>query len=367
MATVAMDAATSVGRPSLDTEKLHAFLGRLMGDMAGAIAASLCALGDRLGLFKALAGGGPATSTELAERAGIHERYAREWLRGMASARYLEYDPASCRYSLPVEHALALADEGGLLFMGGAFDQLRGLAGPLDQLASAFRSGDGVPQAAYDDELYRGIERMSAGWFNNLLVQQWIPALPGVQERLEQGGNVADIGCGSGQALIRLAQAFPRSRFVGYDTFGEAVARATANAERAAVGDRVRFVRRDAAEQLRERYDLITAFDMLHDAPRPDALLRAVREALTPEGVLLVLEVAGGPTPEANVGPLATIKYGTSVLYCLPTALANGAEGLGSLGLPEPALRALCTEAGLTQVRRIPQQNPFNALYEVRP
>jgi SAM-dependent methyltransferase len=346
--------------------KLQTFMGRTMQDMSGAMVSFMCAIGDRLGLFRLLAGAGPATSAELATRANIGERYAREWLSALASAGYLEYDPTSERFALPPEHAMILAAEGTPMFMGGGYQLLTGLLKPFDQVVRAFQEGGGIPQEAYDENLREGMERVSAGWFEHMLVPQWLPAIPDIQSRLERGTDVADIGCGSGRALIQLARAFPNSRFVGYDIFQPVLARATANAKAAGVSDRVRFEQRDLVDGLPGRYFLITLFDSLHDVSDPAKGLRAACEALNPGGACLVLEMNCADRLEQNAGPAATMLYGTSVLYNLPVSLATGSPGVGTMGLPESRLKELCEAAGFGSIRRLPVQNPFHALYEVR-
>jgi SAM-dependent methyltransferase len=344
---------------------MGAFMDRLLGDLSGAMVSLLCTLGDRLGLFKDLALRGPATAAAFADRNGIGERYAGEWLGALASAGYLDYDPPSGRFTLPLEHAPALAQEGGPMFLGGGYQQLQGLMAPLDELLRAFRDGGGVPQAAYGEHLRVGMERMSATWFDNLLVSEWIPLVPDVQAALERGARAADVGCGSGRALIRLAEAFPDSRFEGFDAFEPVVARAAANAE--GVVCNVRFERRDVREGLPGPYALVTLFDSLHDVVDPVAGLVAVRRALAPDGTCLVLEMNASERPEENRGAVATLLYGTSVLYNLPVSLNQGGAGLGTLGVPESALRRFAAEAGFRSVRRLPVFNPFNALYELKP
>jgi 2-polyprenyl-3-methyl-5-hydroxy-6-metoxy-1,4-benzoquinol methylase len=339
----------------------------VLGDASGLTNTVLASIGDRLGLFQDLKAHGPATSTELAARTGINERYAREWLHGMASAGYLEYDPASGSFVLPPEHAPALADEGGPFFFGGVDQMLIGMVKPLEQLIEAFRHGGGVPQSAYDDDMWDGMERFTAGWFNNLLVQEWIPAMPEVRAKLEHGTDVADIGCGRGQALIKLAQAFPNSRYVGYDAFEPTIARARANAEVAGVADRVRFKQLDASQGLPEQYDVITTFDVIHDAVDPLGLLRAIRGALKPDGPYVCLDINCSDKLEENIGPLGAFFHGASVLYCMTTSLAHDGEGLGTLGLHEPKMRELCAEAGFSSVHHVPLENPFNILYEIKP
>src|SRR5438552_5470510 len=200
----------------------------------------------------------------------------------MVSAGYLEYDPATRRFTLPPEHAPALAQEASPVFFGGIYQELPALTGVLDQLTLAFRAGGGVPQSAYNDHLWDGMERFTIIWFENLLLQHWIPAMPDVQAKLERGALVADVGCGRGRALIKLAQSYPQSRFVGYDTFAPAVARACASASVAGVADRVRFECLDVSEGLPQQYDVITTFDVVHDAVDPRRLLRAIRQGLRP-------------------------------------------------------------------------------------
>ena len=351
----------------IDTGKLQSFATRLLGDMAGAMASLMCTIGDRLGLFRELRDGGPATSEQLAERTSLDERYLREWLRALASAGYLEHDPVGGRFTLPSEHAAALAGEGGPMFMGGAYQQLPGLLGPLDRVTRAFQDGRGVPLEAYGDDLRLGMERVSAGWFENLLVPRWLPALPGMPERLRRGATVADIGCGGGRALISMARAFPASRFVGYALLDTHVERARTNAGRAGVADRVRFETRDATDGLPETYDLITTFDVLHDVVDPLAILKTVHRALEPDGSFLLLEINAAEQLQDNAGPIGTMMYGTSVLFCLPTSLAAGAPGLGTMGLPEVTIRQLCSAAGFASPRRLPSENPFHALYQVDP
>ena len=297
--------------------KMGMFMNRVIGDMSGAVASIMCTLGDRLGLFKIMASAGSLTSDELAARAGISERYAREWLSALSSAGYLEYDPASLRFTLPPEYAPALAQEGGPVFMGGVYQHLPGLFGALDRLADAFRLGSGVAQDTYGEDFRAGMERISASWFDNLLVQQWLPEVPDTLSKLERGASVADIGCGSGRAVIKLAQAFPNSRFVGFDLFEPAIERATANAAAAGVADRVRFVRCDAARELPGQYDLITAFDVLHDISNPLAVLRNISWSLLPGGTRLAVgnKVLGQARRECRADRHGLVRHERPVLH----------------------------------------------------
>lgn len=351
----------------LDHAKTVAFAEKALEDRGACLVTVLAALGDRLGLFKDLAAHGPATSLELATRTGMNERYAREWLSGMAAASYVEYDPASGRFMLPSEHAPTLAQESGPFFMGGFYQMMLATLAQIDRVAAAFRTGGGVSQSAYDDSLWEGQERQSAGWTRNLLTQSWIPALPEVQAKLECGAAVADVGCGRGLALIKLAQAYPNSYFVGYDLFEPAIARAGESARTAGVADRVRFQQLDATNGLPAQYEVITTFDVVHDAVDPRRLLRSIWRALKPDGVYLCVERNCSDKLEENIGPIGALSYGVSILYCMTTSLAAGGAGLGTLGLPESRLRELCIEAGFRGVERLPLENPFNALYAIKP
>src|SRR6266536_3739852 len=239
--------------------------------------------------------------------------------------------------------------------------------GPYNQLIQAFRQGGGVPMEAYGPDLWEGQARFSASFFEHLLVPVWLPAMPEVQAKLERGALVADVGCGHGRALIKLAQTYPQSHYVGYDLFAPSVAKATANAHAAGVADRVLFEHLDVSEGLPEQYDIITTFDVVHDAVNPRKLLRAIREGLRPDGRYVCMEANGSDKLEENAGLLGSLFYGVSVLYCMTTSLANHGEGLGTLGLPETKLRAVCTEAGFSDVRRVPIEVPFNVLYEATP
>ena len=353
-------------QPAIDTQKTEAFLGKVIGNAGGMTTTIFAAIGDQLGLFKSLALG-PATSAQLANRANINERYAREWLGAMASAGYIEYNPVSQSFTLPPEYVPILAQESGPIFLGGLHQMLLGMAGPIDTLMQAFQQGGGVAQANYHQNVWDGMERFTNGWYENMLVQQWLPAMPDVQEKLVRGVSVADIGCGRGRGVIKLAQSFPRSHYVGYDVFQPTIDRANSNAQAAGVADRVRFQHLDASHGLPEQYDVITTFDVVHDAADPRGLLQSIHKALRPDGRYLCLEVNGADTVEGNTGPLGTLFYGFSILYCMTTSLHDHGEGLGTVGLPESKVRELCREAGFSSVQRAPIENPFNSFFVAIP
>jgi SAM-dependent methyltransferase len=355
------------GAPSAaDPGPVEAFAGRLVGDLAATMTTIFCALGDKVGLFAALASHGPATPTELAERSGTNERYVHEWLRGLAAAGYLEHDRATGRYTLPAAHAAVLADEGGLWFLAGGYQELAGMLPALGRIEGAFRDGGGVPQAAYTDDAYDGMSRFTQAWFDHRLLGDWLPLLPDLQDRLGAGIRWADVGCGAGRAVIRLAEAFPASTFVGYDAFPAQVERARKAAERAGVGDRVRFEVADGARGLPEKYDVISTFDVVHDAADPAGLVAGIRRSLGDDGTYLWLEINCADDPADNTGPIATVMYGFSVLYCMTTSLAHGGAGLGTCGCPPAIVEEFGHAAGFTSVRDVPIGDPFNRLYELR-
>jgi uncharacterized protein YndB with AHSA1/START domain/2-polyprenyl-3-methyl-5-hydroxy-6-metoxy-1,4-benzoquinol methylase len=353
-------------QPELDLPAAMGFAGRVMGDLGAAMGSLLAALGVRLGLFGGLAAG-PADSAELAERTGLAERYVTEWAWGMVSAGYLRHDRASGRFTLPAEHGAVLAYEGSPLNLAAGYGLLTPMATMLDEVAEAFRSGKGIPADRYPGALYAAMEAMSAQWLDGMLVDQWLPAVDGLTRTLRRGATVADVGAGGGRALVTLARRFPDSRFIGYDLHQPNVERASAAAASEGLDDRVRFVAADAADALDGPVDLVTMFDVLHDAPDPARLLATAHAALAPaRGVLLVLESKGAADPEDNAGPLGQILYATSALYCLPSALAAGGPGLGTLGLPYPELTRLAGAAGFS-TDEVPVRNPMQALYVLRP
>lgn len=353
---------TPASRP--DASKTKAFAERVFGDFRAALVSMLCSLGDHLGLFVALASG-PATSAEFAARAGIHERYAREWLAGLTAAGYLAYDPATQQFSLPPEHAPVLAQEPTPFSAGYAFQHLFGWMGMLEDYTRAFRDGAGIPQSAYSEDMWQAMERSSAIWVKFALVRKWLPRMPDVQARLERGAAVADVGCGRANALIRLAQAFPQSSFVGYDAFGPTVEAARANVVAAGLAERIRIEQRDAAEGLPESFDVITTFDVIHDAAQPLKLLQAIRQALRPDGLYVCLEPKSAGALEENLGPIPAMWYACSLFYCMSQSLANGGAALGAMGTPEATLRDLCQQAGFSALRSVETDDPALALYEV--
>lgn len=350
---------------TIDSTRAEAFAEKVMSDFAGSSACYLGAIGDALGLFVDLAGRGPATSAELAGRTGLDERYLREWLAGVHAAGYVATDPSTGRYRLPPEHVPVLAEEAGALFFGAAFRDSVEKGETFAELLAAFRNGGGIPVSGFTEQTRETLARFTAPWFEHALADDWIPRLPEVAAHLEAGASVADVGCGRGAALIRLATMYPRSRFVGFDLHAGDIAVATDAARTAEVADRVRFETRDAAAGLPGTYDVITTFDVIHDAVDPAGILRAIRAALAPDGRYVCVDINCAERPEDNVGPVATMLYAFSLNYCLTVSLAEGGAGLGTCGLAEPVLRRMAAEAGFSHVRHLPVDDPFNTVYEL--
>lgn len=352
----------------VSTGAVQTFMEKVLGDYAGANAFFMAAIGDRLGLFNNLAARGTATSPELAVRTGLQERYVREWLAGMAAAGYLTYEPDTGRYALPAEHAPVLAEEAGRFFLGYAFFEYSTNYGQtFHRLLGAFRDGGGVPQDLFGEEVTEAIDRSTAPWCEHLLVPEWLPAMPDVLAKLQAGATVADVGCGRGRAVINLARAFPACSVVGYDVYEPAVVAAQSRAAAAGLSDRVRFEVRDVVRGLPQRFDVVTTFDVVHDSVDPGRLLRAIHDSLKPDGRYLCVDINCSERPEDNVGPLSTVLYGVSLAYCMTVSLAEGGEGLGTLGLHEAKLTELASETGFSQVRRVPIEDPFNNLYVLTP
>jgi SAM-dependent methyltransferase len=350
---------------AIDQAKLDRFLERFVADLGAVLAAPNVVLGDRLGLYKALAAIGPATPAELAARTGTHERYVTEWLRGQAAGGYVTYDLAADRYLLSEEQAFTLADETSPAFLAGAFQLATSTAVDQPKIAEAFRTGEGVGWDRHHPDLFEGTERFFRPGYVANLVDSWIPALDGVQEKLQAGARVADVGCGHGASTILMAAAWPRSSFVGFDYHRPSIERARKAAADAGVGDRCSFEVAAAADYPGEGYDLVAVFDALHDLGDPAGAAAHVRRSLAHDGTFLLVEPAAGERVEDNLNPVGRIFYSASTLICVPNALSQGGPALGSQ-VPEARLRELLAQAGFGRVRRA-AETPFNRVLEARP
>ena len=285
-----MTASNAQPTPSLDMSKVQNFAFKMVADITACQIGTLTTVGDRLGLFTLLAASDPVTSAEFATQAKILERYAREWLSAMACHGYLAYDDTDKRFSMTPEQAFCLANPDSPFFLTPMVTMAQSYWNNIDLLAAAFQNGGGVPQERFGADWRCGFERFSRTAFRNNLTQDWIPAMPQVDAALRSGGTVADVGCGNGQALIYLAQAYPKAVLVGFDAYAPSVETANANAAAAGLADRLRYEVFDASEGIPGSYDLITTFDVVHDTPRPRPALNQIRNALKPEGTYFVLE-----------------------------------------------------------------------------
>ena len=351
---------------AIDQQRLENFLGKAVSDFGAAVSAALVLIGDKLGLYKAMAHGGPLTSAELARRTGTTERYVREWLVNQAAGGYVDYDPTAGTYTLPHEHAIALADEKSPYFVGGGFQVITAMMKAENRIAQAFLSGDGMFWGEHDHNLFEGTERFFRPGYAAHLVASWIPALDGVKEKLERGAVVADVGCGHGASTIIMALAYPKSRFFGFDNHAPSINRAHRSAHEAGVADRVVFEIAGATTfPARATYDLIAFFDCLHDFGDPIGAAKRAHETLAPDGTVLIVEPMAGESVQENLNPVGRVYSGASVLCCTPNAIASGQTVLGTLATEEQ-LRTAVEAGGFTRFRRA-TQTPFNRVFEARP
>jgi len=336
----------------IDGAKLEAFMGQAVTDMGAIISAPLMLIGEKLGLYKAMAHAGPLTSQEVAERSGAAERYVREWLGNQAAGGYVTYDPASDRYTLPDEQALALADEDSPFYILGIYDSIASLYADEDQILEAFRSGEGMGWHEHDHRLFRGTERFFRPGYRASLVAEWIPALNGVQEKLERGAKVADVGCGHGASTIIMAQAFPNSEFFGFDYHAPSIQRAHEAAREAGVDNRITFATAAAKEYPGTGYDLVCVFDCLHDMGDPVGASRHVLETLDSDGTWMIVEPFANDRVEENLNPVGRVFYGASTVICTPASLSQEVGLALGAQAGEARLTDVVEQGGFTRVRR---------------
>jgi SAM-dependent methyltransferase len=350
---------------AVDQTKLEQFVGKAVGDLGAALTAALVVIGDKLGLYKGMAAG-PVTPAELAEQTGTTERYVREWLNAQAAAGYVMYDAASARYSLTPEQTVALTDEGSPAFVLGGFQAMTAAMKAEPKLTAAFRSGKGLGWHEHDPALFEGTERFFRPGYNANLVGTWIPALQGVEAKLEKGGRVADVGCGLGASTIIMAKAYPQSQFIGFDYHHESIERARQRATDAGVADRVKFRVASAKDYEGSGYDLVTCFDCLHDMGDPVGAARHVHETLDADGTWMIVEPFANDKVEDNLNPIGRVFYSASTMVCTPASLAQEVGLALGAQAGEARLRDVITEGGFRQVRRA-TETPFNIVLEAKP
>lgn len=349
-------------------QKMEQFAGQVITDLAAAMAGVMTVLGHKLGLYRALAESGPITSHELARISSTNERSVREWLHGQVAGGYILFNADAREYSLPPEHAFILANPDSPAFLPPAFDVAASLWHDEDKILAAFRSGEGVGWHEHNCRLFTGTEAFFRNGYRAHLIQTWIPSLSGIQQRLAAGGRVADIGCGHGASAILMAQAFPKSEFVGIDYHDSSIAVARERAREAGIAHQIRFevaTPRSLADG-GERFDLICFMDSLHDMGDPLEAVSISRQALAPNGALMLVEPFAKDRPEENTGPVARMYYSASAGLCTQNALSQG--GRYSLGAQAGAgqLLAILKQAGFGTAR-VAMRTPFNLILEARP
>ena len=356
--------STAASQP-LDQMKLHEFVMKAVGEMGAAMNAALIVIGDKLGLYKAMSGAGPMTSAELAKKTGTAERYVREWLASQAAGGFITYDAATGKYTLPPEQALALADETSPVFLPGFFQVVAACVKDEPKIADAFRSGKGVGWHEHDHGLFAGTERFFRPNYRAHLVSEWIPALGDTEAKLKTGAKVADVGCGLGTSTILMAQAYPKSTFVGFDYHDGSINMAREAAAKAGVGDRVKFEVAKAKDYPGKGFELVAFFDCLHDMGDPEGAAKHVKESMAPDGAWMIVEPFANDKLEDNLNPIGRVYYAASTMLCTPASLSQEVGLALGAQAGEGRLSKILKAAGFSRVRRA-AETPFNIVLEAR-
>jgi SAM-dependent methyltransferase len=350
---------------AIDEARLNEFLHQFVGDLGATVHAANVVIGDKLGLYKGLAAAGPSTPAELAERTGTSPRYVAEWLAGQAAGGYVAYDAGGGRYRLTEEQAFTLADEQSPAFLPGAFQLACATVRDEPRIAEAFRSGEGVGWHEHNPDVFTGCERFFRPGYAANLASAWIPALDGVEAKLEAGARVADVGCGHGASTVLMARAWPSSTFVGFDYHADSIEQARKRAADAGVEDRCRFEVALARDYPGAGYDLVATFDSLHDMGDPVGAAEHVLGSLAPDGTWMIVEPAAGDRVEDNLNPVGRAYYGFSTLLCVPHSLSQEVGAALGAQAGEPGIRQVVTTAGFSRFRRA-AETPFNLVFEAR-
>ena len=351
-------------QPAVNEAKLNEFMGQLVTDLGATMTAAMIIIGDKLGLYKAIADGKPFTPAELAKRTNTTERYVREWLGNQAASGYIKYDAKTSTYTLPPEQSFALAQEGSPAFFAGAFQITAAMFAAIPKITENFKSGKGLDWCDHDHRLFEGTERFFRPGYAANLVQSWIPALDGVEAKLKAGAKVADIGCGFGASTIVMAQAFPKSTFIGFDYHAPSIEAAKQRAKAAGVTNAT-FQVAKSTDYPGKDYDFVCHFDCLHDMGDPTGASKHVRETLKKDGTWMIVEPFAGDKVEDNLNPVGRIYYAASTSICVPASLAHNGPALGAQA-GEHRLKDIILKGGFTKFRRA-TQTPFNLILEARP
>lgn len=350
---------------AIDKHKLDAFLTRAVGDLSAGYGGVMVSLGYKLGLYKAMAGAGPLSAAELARKTDCAGRYVREWLNAQVAGGYLEYHAASDTYEMTPEQAVVLADEDSPLFIPHAWETPASMWFDQDKAMEAFRSGSGVSWGDHHHRLYCGVSSFYRNAYRGSLVAEWLPALEGVVEKLEAGIEVVDVGCGYGHSTVLMAEAFPNSRFHGFDVHADSISEARVNAIQTGVEDRTRFDIATATNYGGKGYDLICFFDSLHDMGDPVAAARHAAETLAPDGTVMLIEPFANDRLEDNVSPVARLYYSASTTLCCAHSISEGGHLVLGAQAGEARLAEVFRKAGFTRFRRA-AETPFNLVLEAR-
>lgn len=347
----------------MNEAKLHEFMGKLVSDLSGAAMIASMVVGEELGLYRAMASSDPLTADELARRTGCNARLVREWLNAQAAAGYVEY--ADGRYRLPAEQALALAVEDSPVYVAGGATVLASLFLDKDKQVAAMRGDGAISWGEHHASMFSGVEKFFRPGYKANLVATWLPALEGVVAKLERGAKVADVGCGHGASTVIMAQAYPRSRFYGFDFHRPSIETARQRAQEGSVADRVTFVESTAKGYLEGDFDLICFFDCLHDMGDPVGAARQAYKALKPDGTVLLVEPFAGDNLQDNFNPIGRMYYAASTFLCTPNSLSQEVGRALGAQAGEATLSQVFSEAGFTRFRRA-TQTPFNLILEAR-
>jgi len=350
---------------AIDSEKLNEFLGKAIVDFGATFHAALVRVGDKLGLYKALAAGGPQTPAELAKRTETTERYVREWLCNQAAGGYVTYDSQTGKFLLSEEQTFTLADENSPAFLPGMFQVALAAVKAEEQITERFKTGKGMGWHEHHPELFVGTERFFRPGYAANLIGSWIPALEGVKEKLERGGTVADVGCGLGASTILMAKSYPNSTFFGFDYHDKSIETARQRAKDAGVGDRIQFKTAKAKDYPGKDYDFVTFFDCLHDMGDPVGAAAQVRSTLKNDGTWMIVEPSAGDKIEDNLHPIGRAFYGASTLLCTPASLSQEVGLALGAQAGEKKLKEVITAGGFKRFRRA-TQTPFNLIFEAR-
>jgi SAM-dependent methyltransferase len=351
--------------PALDMNKLNAFIGQFVTDLGASVHAGMVVIGEKLGLYKALAAR-PMGSAELAAKTHTDERYLREWLASQAAGGYVTYDEKSGKFSLSQEQAFTLANEESPAYLPGAFELALASLAAVPRIADSFRTGKGMGWHEHEDGVFHGCEKFFRPGYAANLVSTWIPSLRDVKEKLEAGARVADVGCGKGASTLLLAKAFPKSKFFGFDYHGKSIEAAREYAKRDGIADRVSFEVAKAKEYPGKDYDFVAVFDCLHDMGDPIGAAAHVRQSLAKDGTWMIVEPFANDRLKDNLNPVGRVYYSFSTLLCTPCSRSQEVGLCLGAQAGEARIREVVNTAGFSRFRRA-TETPFNIVYEARP